>query len=175
MSTAFSAFFLILSDPNSSISSLLSLPISIIKDPLVNLSHSLEYEQKIFEKINEEEKLWEEKVFKLKTTNFDLLILDDVENLMIAIDESINNINGFIMSKFIGKGKEQAEKLKETLVKVNFLIDKWSECQGKWVYLTKIFINSELKKEMLVIFQVSHKYFLFIHIMIRILMALINS
>lgn len=133
----------------------------MIKDPIVNLSHSLEYEQRIFEKINGEEKLWEEKVFKLKITNFDLLILDDVENLMIAIDESINNINGLIMSKFIGKGKEQAEKLREILGKINPLIDKWSECQGKWVYLTKIFNNSELKKEMIGIFQVRNiNYFI---------------
>lgn len=156
MPNVFSSFSSILFDPNSSISSLISLPISIIKDPLVNLSHSLEYERKIYEKISEEEKFWEEKVFKLKTTNFDLLILDEIENLMIAIDESINNTNGFIMSKFIGKGKEQAEKLKETLGKINSLIEKWSECQGKWVYLTKIFINSELKKEMLGIFQVEY-------------------
>ena len=55
-------------------------------------------------------------------------------------------MSNILASRYIKPLRPKAEKMQSDLLMLSDIIDKWVECQKKWIYLESIFSSPDIKK-----------------------------
>ena len=85
------------------------------------------------------------KVYKETRESYILVELDDIFQVL---DESLATMNNILASRYLKKLRPKAEGIKNTLLQISDILDKWVECQKKWMYLENIFTAQDIKKQL---------------------------
>lgn len=76
----------------------------------------------------------------------DVPILDEIEDIYTALDESIASVNMILGSRYVKPLREEAEQWKKNLVTLNLIVDEWVNCQKQWIYLENIFAAQDIRR-----------------------------
>lgn len=66
------------------------------------------------------------------------------------LDESLAIASNILSNRYIGALRERAEKIHNEIILAQEILEKWIECQKKWVYLETIFSAQDIKKQLMV-------------------------
>lgn len=75
-------------------------------------------------------------------------ILVELDDIFMALDESLATMNNILASRYVKKLRPKAEGVKNTLLSLSDILDRWLECQKKWMYLENIFTAQDIKKQL---------------------------
>lgn len=75
-------------------------------------------------------------------------VLGEVDEILQQLDEGLANMSNILASRYVKPLRPRAEKVYQDLLQLSEIIDKWLECQKKWVYLESIFTSPEMKKHL---------------------------
>jgi len=78
----------------------------------------------------------------------DMYVIGEVDEFMQAVDESLAVINGALANKYVRPIRYKAMKLQNDLLLLSDIIEKWLECQKRWIYLENIFRSPDIKKQL---------------------------
>lgn len=57
-------------------------------------------------------------------------------------------MSNLLASRYIRPLRRRADKMQSDLLLLSDIIDKWIECQKKWMYLESIFSSNDIKKSL---------------------------
>ena len=120
------------------------------KDEIMEISTHATQEHLLAQQLQSIETSWAgvELTLKQYKDSPDILMLTDVEEIVVALDESLSHTNNILASRFIKPLRKRGEKMLSNLMFIQETIDKWLECQRKWLYLENIFVTPEIKKQL---------------------------
>ena len=78
----------------------------------------------------------------------DLFVLSEVDELIQLFDEGLATMNNLLASRYVAPMRPWAEKLQGDICLLQDIIDKWVECQKKWMYLENIFSSADIKRDL---------------------------
>lgn len=138
-------------NPDFSLQSLLDLNVVPFQEDICAISVRATGEAKLSRDIEEISASY--KSIKIETRpykegNDNVFILDKVDEIYTALDESQANINQVLGNRFVTIHREQATKLKTQLSSLEKAMEKWIEMQKLWIYLENIMSGKEIKKEL---------------------------
>ena len=124
----------------------------VFKDQIIEISLKAQQENALEKMLIDLEKNFEEKGFKLRLLDdtSDIMILIETDELYQTLDETISSINGLLASKYSQFLKKRAENLQKNVLILEDLLEKWIETQAKWLYFSKIFSMSEVKRDLMI-------------------------
>ena len=62
-------------------------------------------------------------------------MLYEVDEVLAKLDEGLATTSNLLANKYIKPIRAEAEKLYADLSLMQEIVDKWLECQKKWIYL----------------------------------------
>ena len=78
----------------------------------------------------------------------DVFIMGSVEEISIALDESLVTINTILGSRFCTPIKAEVETWQRKLMLLSETLDEWLTCQKQWMYLENIFAADDIKRQL---------------------------
>lgn len=77
-----------------------------------------------------------------------MYVLSEVDELIQLFDEGLATMNNLLASKYVRPMRPKCEQIQTELLLLQDIIDKWLECQKKWMYLENIFSSPDIKKNL---------------------------
>ena len=79
----------------------------------------------------------------------DVYILDDLEELLNQLDESLATLSTIVGNQYVGAIRDQVELWQKQLNLMQDILDEWITCQKNWIYMYNIFSGgSDIKKQL---------------------------
>ena len=78
----------------------------------------------------------------------DVPILDEIDDVFNALDESLATINTILGSRFVKPLRAEAETWKKNLLTLNQIVEEWIITQKQWIYLENIFTAPDIKRQL---------------------------
>lgn len=139
-----------LKEANYSLQDLLNLNVSEHQEDIINISTQATQENALEGQISDIEVDWRGRdlVIKNYKDQRDAYILGEVEEITTALEEALASLNNILASRYVKNLRARAEKLQNDMLTLEEVIDKWMECQRKWMYLENIFAGPDIKKQL---------------------------
>jgi dynein heavy chain len=80
--------------------------------------------------------------------NKDVFILGSVEDITVALEDSLVTISTIAGSRFVGPIREEVEGWQKDLLLFQETLDEWLNVQRNWMYLESIFGAGDIKKQL---------------------------
>merc|ERR1719487_825962 len=95
-------------------------------------------------------KLWEDQLLNVNTykDSKDVFILGSVEDITVALEDSLVNISTIAGSRFVGPIRGEVEAWQKNLLLFQETLDEWLMVQRSWMYLESIFCAGDIKKQL---------------------------
>ena len=137
-------------DDDFTLKNLMDLNVVKYQEELVAIATQATQENALENQISNTENIWKSKDINIKSykDNKDCYILGDLEPLFTSLDESLATMNNILASRYVKPLRIRAERLQSDLLLLNEILDKWMECQKKWMYLETIFSAADIKKSL---------------------------
>ena len=78
----------------------------------------------------------------------DAFILDEIDDIFNALDESLATVNTILGSRFVKPLRMEAEIWKKNLLTLNQIVEEWIITQKQWIYLENIFTAPDIKRQL---------------------------
>merc|ERR1719386_338659 len=75
-------------------------------------------------------------------------ILGSVEEITVALEDSLVNISTIAGSRFVGPIRGEVEEWQKNLLLFQETLDEWLQVQRNWMYLESIFGSGDIKKQL---------------------------
>lgn len=107
-------------------------------------------EDAIKQQLSAVEEAWAEVALTMKPYKdaHDVQVLAEVDELCQKFDEGLATMNNLLASRFVRPLRGRAEKIQGELLLLQDIIDRWVECQKKWMYLENIFVAPDIKRNL---------------------------
>ncbi len=128
--------------PNFCLEDLIKLELYKYSEEVTELVESAQKEAKIEGNLIKIEKIWEEQKFEFKDYK-DTSVIGALDEIVEFVDTHALDIAGMLSSKDNEEFKEKLVQWKETLKKVDSVIQIWVKVQKNWQRLEPIFLASE--------------------------------
>lgn len=132
------------------LNNLIHLNLLLYKEEIMEISMKAQQEHSLERNLELLERNFEEKALNFKPwdLNSDILILFETDELFQALNETISSINSILSTRYSGFLKKKAELLQKNVLLFEDLMEKWLETQGKWLYFSRIFAMSEVRRDL---------------------------
>jgi len=139
-----------INDDEFTLSKLISMNVAEHQEELLNVATTATQEHMLEQQINEVEQFWKER--KIAAENYkgkkDSFILVEIEDLTTDLDEFLSTMSNILANRYVKNLRSKAEKVQGDLLLFADIIDKWVECQKKWMYLENIFQGPDIRKKL---------------------------
>eukprot|EP01029_Cantina_marsupialis_P009144 TRINITY_DN2137_c0_g5_i1.p1 TRINITY_DN2137_c0_g5~~TRINITY_DN2137_c0_g5_i1.p1 ORF type:complete len:3984 (-),score=1416.37 TRINITY_DN2137_c0_g5_i1:203-12154(-) len=78
----------------------------------------------------------------------DVFILGSVEEIIVALDDSLVTLNTILGSRFCASVRKEVELWQRKLVLLSETLDEWLQCQKQWMYLETIFSAADIQRQL---------------------------
>lgn len=119
-------------------------------EEIIEISVRAAQEDAIKGQLMELEEQWAEVevVMKPYKDRQDLAVLAEVDDLIQLFDEGLAILNTLLANRFVRPLRPRALKIQSELLLLQDIIDKWVECQKKWMYLENIFASADIVRSL---------------------------
>ena len=128
--------------PNFCLEDLIKLELYKYSEEVTELVESAQKEAKIEGNLLKIEKIWEDQKYEFKDYK-DTCILGALDEIVEFVDTHSLDIGGMLSSKDNEEFKEKLLTWKDTLKKIDSVIQIWVKVQKNWQRLEPIFLASE--------------------------------
>ena len=127
------------------LNSLIELNAVQFQEEIQLISTQASQEASLRAQINGLEEQWKRIDFITKMyKDKDVPILDEIDDVFNALDESLATINTILGSRFVKPLRVEAETWKKNLFTLNQIVEEWIVTQKQWIYLENIFTAPDL-------------------------------
>ena len=137
-------------DPALTLESLLNMHVADFQEDIINIATQAAQENALEGQIGDIEAEWRAKdiVIKNYKDQRDTYILGEVEEVTTALEEALATVNNILASRYVRNLRSRAERVQNDMLMLEEVLDKWMECQKKWMYLENIFVGPDIKKQL---------------------------
>ncbi|CAK95203.1 unnamed protein product (macronuclear) [Paramecium tetraurelia] len=137
-------------DQQFTLNTLLDLNVAQHNEQITEIAVKAAQEDSLNTQLKQLETQWNEVELKLKPykDQLDVMVLGEVEELVQLFDEGLANMSNILASRYVRPLRQRAEKFQSDLLLLSDIIEKWVECQKKWMYLESIFSSQDIKKQL---------------------------
>ena len=137
-------------DPALTLESLLNMHVADFQEEIINIATQAAQENALEGQIGDIEAEWRAKdvVIKNYKDQRDTYILGEVEEVTTALEEALATVNNILASRYVRNLRSRAERVQNDMLMLEEVLDKWMECQKKWMYLENIFVGPDIKKQL---------------------------
>ncbi|XP_073391166.1 uncharacterized protein [Physcomitrium patens] len=129
---------------------LLELKVMDFTNAIVEVSNEATQEMGLEELMSKVQERWTTVEFVVKPFKDmkDSYILDGVDEVYSALDESMVTMNTITSSRFVTGIRMEVEKLEGQLKHFRKVLDQWCEVQKQWMYLESIFSAPDIQRQL---------------------------
>ena len=134
-------------DPDFTLEALMKLSVIKHQEEIIEISVTATQEFELNKQLVNIENFWDQYdlILNFYKDSSDMMVLTQIEEIFNDLDESLANMNNLLANKYIKSMRKRAEGFYKNLLTLQDIIDKWVECQKKWMYFETIFRNSDIK------------------------------
>lgn len=138
-----------ISEEDFTLNSLLEMKANDFQEEIQQISMQASQEYLLKSQLSEIDEIWKRVEFIVKSYKYkDAFILDDIEEVLVNLDESLATINTVLGSRYIKPLLSQAEAWRTSLILLQNVVDEWVLCQRQWIYLENIFSAPDIKRHL---------------------------
>ncbi|CAD8108771.1 unnamed protein product [Paramecium sonneborni] len=139
-----------INDQQFTLNKLLDMNVAQHNEMITEIAVKAAQEDSLNNQLKTLESQWNEVELKLKPykDQLDVMVLGEVEELIQLFDEGLANMSNILASRYVRPLRQRAEKFQSDLLLLSDIIEKWVECQKKWMYLESIFCSQDIKKQL---------------------------
>jgi len=127
--------------------SLIDLDIIQFQEEITSISTKATQEANLRDQIEAIKSQWMKINFVVEFEDkCDSYVLKELDDIYVALDESLANINMILGSRFVAPLRVEAEQQKHYIMTLSDMIDQWVICQKNWRYLENIFKANDIKQ-----------------------------
>jgi dynein heavy chain len=129
---------------------LLEMGVDKYMEPIQEISSKASAELALVEMLDKVKKTWEdlELILNPYKDSKDVFILGSVEDITVALEDSLVNISTIAGSRFVGAIRDEVEEWQRNLMLFQETLDEWLAVQRNWMYLESIFGAGDIKKQL---------------------------
>lgn len=138
-----------LESPDFTLRALLELGVVGRQEEIARISQQAMQEALLKQQLGTLDELWKRTTFTVRPYKYkDAYVLDEAEVIFNATDESLAIINTILGSRHVKPLLGQAEGWRSALLNLQGIMDEWTACQRRWIYLENIFSGQDVKKQL---------------------------
>ena len=136
-------------DENFTLNSLIEMNVVQFQEEIEMISTQASQEASLRRQLTNLDEQW--KKIDLITKPYkdgDIQVLDEIEDVFTALDDSLATINTILGSRFVKPLRNEAETWKKNLFTLNQIIEEWVNVQKQWIYLESILKSPDIKRHL---------------------------
>ncbi|KRX08296.1 P-loop containing nucleoside triphosphate hydrolase [Pseudocohnilembus persalinus] len=133
-------------NPEFTLQKMMDLKAAQFSEEIIEISVRAAQEDAIKIQLVEMEEKWAQVDLCLKSykERDDIGVLAEIDELIQLFDEGLATMNTILANRFVAPLRKEAQKIANDLLHLQDIIDKWVECQKKWMYLENIFSSPDI-------------------------------
>jgi dynein heavy chain len=139
-----------LEDETFTLGNMMEMGVDQHMDAIIEVSGKATAEKALEEMLDKVKSTWKDMELEVKPykDSKDLFVLGSVEEITIALEDSLVNISTIAGSRFVGPIREEVEEWQKNLILFQETLDEWLAVQRNWMYLESIFGSGDIKKQL---------------------------
>jgi dynein heavy chain len=139
---------LALDDEAFTLGKLLEMGVDEQMEPIQEISGRATAELALEEMLDKVKKTWDDQELIVNSYKDSAYILGSVEDITVALEDSLVNISTIAGSRFVGPIRNEVEEWQKNLLLFQETLDEWLMVQKNWMYLESIFGAGDIKKQL---------------------------
>ncbi|CAE8588829.1 unnamed protein product, partial [Polarella glacialis] len=129
---------------------MMSMGVDQHMETIMEVSGKATAELSLEEMLNKVKKTWEdlELVVNPYKDSKDVFILGSIEDITVALEDSLVTMSTIAGSRFVGPIRGEVEQWQKDLMLFQETLDEWLTVQRNWMYLESIFGAGDIKKQL---------------------------
>ena len=138
-----------INEPSFTLDSLIELRVNDKKDEIAEIALKANKEEELERQIKEVEDSWKGVEFVLKEhKDFPgVFLLSELDDIVTLLEDTLVNISAITTSRFIGPIFELADRVQKKFGSFQMTLDEWVNVQKQFNYLSPIFQNEEITRQ----------------------------
>eukprot|EP00929_Paragymnodinium_shiwhaense_P066427 TRINITY_DN33321_c0_g4_i1.p1 TRINITY_DN33321_c0_g4~~TRINITY_DN33321_c0_g4_i1.p1 ORF type:complete len:3770 (+),score=1255.81 TRINITY_DN33321_c0_g4_i1:195-11312(+) len=139
-----------LEDDEFTLGKLLEMGVDQHMEQIQDISGKATAEQSLEEMLEKVRKTWDDQelIVNPYKDSKDVFMLGSVEDITIALEDSLVTISTIAGSRFVGPIRGEVEEWQKNLLLFQETLDEWLNVQRNWMYLESIFVAGDIKKQL---------------------------
>jgi len=139
-----------LEDEEFTLGKLLNMGVDQHMEAIMEVSGKATAELALEEMLDKIKKTWEdlELLVNPYKDSKDVFILGSIEEITVALEDSLVTISTIAGSRFVGPIRDEVEQWQKDLLLFQETLDEWLNVQRNWMYLESIFNAGDIKKQL---------------------------
>ncbi|CAE7211449.1 DNAH6 [Symbiodinium sp. KB8] len=139
-----------LEDEEFTLGGLLAMGVDQHMEAILDVSGKATAEQGLEEMLDKVKKTWDdlELVINPYKDSKDVFVLGSVEDITVALEDSLVTISTIAGSRYVGPIRGEVEQWQKDLLLFQETLDEWLNVQRNWMYLESIFNAGDIKKQL---------------------------
>jgi len=139
-----------LADEEFTLGKLLEMGVDQHMEAIQEVSGKATAELALEEMLEKVKKTWEDQelIVSPYKDSKDVFILGSVEDITVALEDSLVIISTIAGSRFVGPIRTEVEEWQKNLLLFQETLDEWLQVQRNWMYLESIFGAGDIKKQL---------------------------